>query len=113
LAEKDKRIKLPKFQAGDIVRVKSIEIISQSLDNFLKTDGCLFMNQMQEFCGQSFKILKVVNNFFDEYRYKMYKTKSPLYILDGVICNGLTDEFQNRCDRSCYLMWHEKWLEKA
>ena len=109
---KSKEISLPKLKAGGIVRVRPAESIRRSLDNFNKADGCLFMNQMWEYCGQEYKVLKVVNNFFDEYRYKMYKTRSPLCILDGIICSGITDEFQHRCDRSCYLLWHEKWLEK-
>ena len=112
LLKKRKKEKTPKFKVGNIVRVYSQENISQSLDNFNKLDGCLFMNQMWKYCGQKFKVLKEVNNFFDEYQYKMYKTRSRLYILEGIICKGMTDAFQNRCDRSCYLLWHEKWLEK-
>lgn len=109
---KSKEISLPKLKAGDIVRVRPAESIRRSLDNFNKVDGCLFMNQMWEYCGQEYKVLKVANNFFDEYRYKRYKTRAPLCILDGIICNGIADEFEHRCDRSCYLLWHEKWLEK-
>jgi len=110
---KSKEISLPKLKAGDIVIVRPAESIRRSLDNFNKVDGCLFMNQMWEYCGQEYKALKVVNNFFDEYQDKMYKTRSPLYILDGIICDGIADEFQHRCDRSCYLLWHEEWLEKS
>jgi len=102
-----------RFKVGDMVQVRSAESISKTLDNDNKLDGCLFMNQMLDYCGQKFIVLKVVKCFFDEYRYKMYKTKSTLYILDKIICNGITDEFQNRCDRSCYLLWHEKWLNKV
>ena len=109
---KDKQVKLPKYSIGDNVRVGSRERISQGLDSFNRLDGCLMMDQMWEFCGQGFKILKVVNNFFDERQYKMYKVRSPFYILEGLICNGMVDSFPERCDRSCYLLWHEKWLEK-
>lgn len=108
----DPKNKIPKFKAGDIVRVRSTESISQSLDNFNKLNGCLFMNQMWEYCSKKFKVLKIANNIFDEYQYKMFKTKSPLYILDGIICNGITEAFEHQCDRSCYLLWHEEWLAK-
>jgi len=101
----------PQLSDGDIVRVRSKEKILQGLDPFNKLEGCLFMNQMWEYCGQDFKVVKVVNNLFDEYRYRMYKTRSPLYILDGLLCKGKVESFDHTCDRSCYLLWHEEWLE--
>lgn len=102
----------PKFHTGEIVYVRSKEEILKGLDTFNKRDGCLFMNQMWDFCGKEFKILKVVINLFDEYRFKMYKTHSPLYILYNVICNGVLEDFNQSCDRSCFLLWHEDWLVK-
>jgi len=110
---KDKQVKLPKYSIGDNVRVRSKEEILRSLSPLNKLEGCLIMDQMWEFCGQGFKILKVVNNFFDEYQYKMYKVRSPLYILEGLICSGTVNSFEHKCDRSCYLLWHENWLEKT
>jgi len=68
------------------------------------------MDQMWAYCGQKFKVLKIVNNFFDEYRVIMHKTRATLYILDGLICDGNIESFDHRCDRSCYLLWHENWL---
>lgn len=100
----------PKFHVGETVCVRSKEKILQSLDAFNKRAGCLFMNQMWDFCGKEFKVLKVVINLFDEYRFKMYKARSPLYILNNVICNGVLEDFNQRCDRSCYLLWHEDWF---
>lgn len=109
---KNKNISTAKFSVGNIVKVRSREEISQSLDSFSRHKGCLMMNQMWDSCRQGFKVLKVVNNFFDEYQYKMYRTHSPLYILDGLICDGVVASFDHRCDRSCYLLWHEEWLER-
>jgi hypothetical protein len=103
----------PKFAAGEAVKVRPKQEISKSVDSLGKLDGCLMMGQMWEFCGQRFKILKVVDNFFDEYQYRMYKVRSPLYILDGLICNGVVKSFEHKCDRSCYILWHEDWLEKS
>ena len=110
---RNKNNRMAKFNSKDVVRVCSAESIFKNLDSFNKQDGCLFMNVMKEYCGQSFQVLKVVNNFFDEYRQKMFKTKSPLYILDSVICNGKVKSFEHICDRGCYLLWHEVWLEKS
>ena len=97
---------------GDTVRVRSREEIACLLDNLSKTDGCLFMPKMWESCGRHFKVVKIVANIYDEYRAEMCRTKIPLYILGQSICNGDMEEFDSRCDRSCYFLWHENWLEK-
>jgi len=109
---KHNQVRKPQFAAGDAVKVRSRQEISKNVDSLDRLDGCFMMDQMWEFCGQGFKILKVVNNFFDEYLYKMYKVRSPLYILEGLICNGVVQSFEHGCDRSCYILWHEDWLEK-
>ncbi len=101
----------PGFQVGERVRVASADRIRQSLDDSDRADGCLPMDQMLRFCGSEFKVLRVVENVFDEHRLKMYRTNSPLYILEGIICDGIIPSFDHRCDRSCYLLWHEDWLE--
>jgi len=107
-----KKNKKPIYSKGDFVKIRSAENIKQTLDSFNKYDGCFFMDQMWQYCGQKFRVLKVIRHFFDEYRNKMNKTKSPLYLLDGLICDGISAEFQYRCDRSCFLLWHEDWLER-
>ncbi len=106
-------IEIPTFSVGDVITVRSREEISRSLDSLRMCDGCLMMDQMWDFCEGKFNVLKKVINFFDEYKFKMYKSRAPLYILDGLICSGQGTSFGNRCDRSCYLLWHGSWLKKA
>ena len=101
-----------RFKAGDVVKVRSREQIMEGLDTLNSHEGCGIMNQMWEYCGKRFKILKVLNHFFDEYRFRMYRPRAPFYILEGLICDGEVDSFPHRCDRSCYIIWHEDWLEK-
>jgi len=110
---KGKSSSVHQYNVGDVIRIRSKENISKSLDYINKLEGCLFMEQMWKYCDSKFIVIKVVNNFFDEHKYKMFKTHSPLYILDGLICNGVVDTFDHRCDHSCYFLWHEKWLEKT
>lgn len=43
----------------------------------------------------------------------MHKTRFPLYILEELICDGYAKSLSFRCDRSCYFMWHEHWLENS
>lgn len=111
LLNENRLTKRHKFHVGDVVEVRSKEEISKGLDSANKLDGCLMMKQMWDYCSRRFRVLKVVENLFVEYRYKMFRSRAPLYILDGLICNGAIDESELRCDRSCYLLWHEKWLE--
>lgn len=108
-------LRQPVFRTGDKVRVRPEEVIAKTLDPMNMRDGCLFMDRMLDYCNpdQHFKVLKVVRNFFDENRFKMHKTRSPAYLLEKVICDGAIEGIPQQCDRSCYFLWHEDWLEKA
>ncbi len=104
----------PKFSVGEIVKIKSETEIFGSLEPSTKAvDGCLFTTQMREYCGERYRVLQVIKSVFNEHKQRTFQTKSPLYILESLICNGRTDDFPHRCDRSCFLLWHEDWLEKS
>lgn len=104
---------ISKYKVGDRVKIRSSGKIQQSLNPLNQLDGCLFMDQMWNYCGNEYRIIKAVEHIFDEYDLKMYKCLSTLYLLDGIICDGNIPSFEHKCDRSCYLLWHEMWLEKA
>ena len=93
------------------MRVRNRDEIEKTLDENGKCEGCLFMNQMYKYCGREFTILKVMSNFF--YAWRMFKTKPELYLLEGIHCDGIVDGLDQPCDRTCLLIWHEKWLEKV
>lgn len=101
------------FTPGEIVTVRSLLEISRTLSDKKMRDGCLFMEQMWDYCDQSFPVMKVVYNLFDERRCRMHASILPLYILDGVICNGIIGSFKHLCDHSCYLLWHPDWIRMA
>jgi hypothetical protein len=102
-----------KFHTGETVRIKFRDEIIKSLDDAQKSlDGCLFTEQMWDYCGYKYKVLKEVKAIFNEHRQRTYKTKSNLYILENLICNGRTSDFPHHCDHCCFLLWHEEWLEK-
>jgi len=111
LFKRKKQDKGPKFSAGEIVQIRTREEISRGLDPLSKHEGCLMMEQMWDYCGKSFKVQKVVNTLLDEYLNKMFNTKTPLYLLEGLICDGIVESYEHQCDRSCYFMWHEDWIE--
>jgi hypothetical protein len=104
----------PKFISGEVVKIKSADEIMKSLDPDTRAlDGCLFTEQMQRYCGERYEILKVVSSIFNEHKQRTFKTKSALYILENLICDGNADDFPHKCDHACFLLWHEDWLERA
>ena len=107
---KAKKARPAKFRIGDHILVASQETISGTLDSEKKLEGCLFMEQMYQYCGQEFTIMQVVNNIYMD---KFLKLRAPFYILDGLRCNGIVDSFEHQCDRTCNLLWHEAWLKKS
>lgn len=98
-----------KFPVNTTVRICSKEMIERTLNSENKLDGCLFMDQMAKYAGQEFKVLKFITNIYHK---RMIRSDAPLYILEGLFCDGIVASFKNRCDRTCNFLWHEKWLEK-
>jgi hypothetical protein len=105
--------KEPKFRTGEIVRVKSKDTILAVIRPDNRLDGCLFTEQMGNYCGNEYPILRVVNSIFNEQRKRSFKTRSTLYILENLICEGKEDCFPVKCDHGCLLLWHEDWIEKT
>jgi hypothetical protein len=97
------------LQAGDWVRVKSIEEIQSTLNRFKELKGCAFLEDMKQYCNTEQRVFKVLERFLDERDYQVKKAKG-IVLLEGVFCQG-TPVF-GRCDRSCLSFWREEWLEK-
>ncbi len=98
--------------SGKMVRVRSESEIRSMLDEREKYRGCLFIDEMFEYCGNEYKILKVIDNFFDEAKQKMCKCKDTV-ILEGVVCSGRQRLYSVSCDRNCFFFWHKDWLKKV
>lgn len=95
---------------SDRVRIRPKEEIMKTLDGWRRYRGCRFMDEMWQYCGGTYKVLKRVNYMLDERSMKMKKCKN-MVILNGLMCNG-SWPFEE-CDRSCYFFWKEAWLEKV
>ena len=107
---RNRRTKKVKFTVGEIVKIKPREEIRLNLSPDNKLEGCFFMDKMWEYCGQEVKIVKIVKSFWNNDR--MLKCRIPIYILEGLLCDGKIKSFDHQCDRSCFFLWHENWLEK-
>jgi len=101
----------PPIHSGDQVRVRSKEDIRNTLDEHERCAGCLFVDEMYEYCDRRLSVLKPVEHFFDETKQKLCKTKD-LFILAGVNCSGRQRLYRTNCDRNCFFFWHRAWLEK-
>lgn len=98
------------LESGDWVRVRPLDEIEATLNNWRQLRGCAFMPEMAEHCGTIQRVLKPMNRFVDE-RDLRVKKSSGIILLEGVMCQG-TAEFGS-CDRSCFYFWREEWLEKV
>jgi len=98
-----------RLQAGDWVRIRSVEEIQATLNPWKELKGCAFLPYMVDYCGSTQRVLQPVERFLDERDYKVKKARGVV-LLEGVICRG-TPVF-GRCDRCCHLFWREEWLEK-
>lgn len=97
------------LKAGDLVRVRSREVIGASLSEQRELSGCAFTSEMWQYCGTEQRVLKRMEIFLDEQTYRRKKA-SGIVILEGLFCQGTA--FPEGCDRSCFFLWREEWLEK-
>lgn len=100
------------LQAGDLVAVRPIEEIRQTLDETGKHDGLKFLRPMECYCGETHRVLKRVKYILDDRTHLVRKTRSTV-LLEGVICDGKGIYGREDCDRSCFFFWKEAWLHRV
>lgn len=90
------------------VRVRSVEEIRAGLDAFGRRDGLTFMPEMAEHAEKRFHAVQRLGDVFE---YDAWvPTRAPIWILEGLTCNGRAAGSRGPCDRACALLWHEDWL---
>jgi hypothetical protein len=97
------------FSTGDQVRVRSKVEIQATLSNWNDLKGCVFMQEMWQYCGTTQQVLKPIERFLDERDYHIKKIRDTV-ILAGINCQGTVDF--GPCDRNCFFFWRTEWLEK-
>jgi len=98
------------LRPGDLVRVRPYYQIKNTLDNKGYYKGMLFIDDMVQYCGKTYKIFKSVNKVFMHRDNKMQKCRGVV-LLEDVLCHGYGPEID--CDRTCFFFWKEAWLEKV
>jgi hypothetical protein len=101
------------LQPGELVRVKSLDQILETLDTRNRNRGMLFAPEMVRFCGGTFKVSKRVHRIIDEKKGSMMEFSNPCIILQNVYCLSEFSEHRVFCPRSIYPYWREIWLERA
>lgn len=97
------------LQPGDVVRVKSLDAIRQTLDAEGKHQRLLFAPSMVEFCGATMRVQKRVEKIIIEGTPRQREIKDTV-LLEGAICDGVCHRM---CPRESLLFWRECWLEKV
>jgi len=95
---------------GELVRVKRIEEIVQTLDPSNRNRGMTFDPEMLKYCGRQARVLRRVERIIDEKTGRMLHLKNPCIILEDVIC---TSDYHRLCPRGIYPYWREIWLERV
>ena len=98
------------LKPGEWVEVRSLKEINATLDENRKYKGLLFMVEMEKFCGQKFKVFKIVRIIKLESTGEVRKLRTPSIFLEGVYCNG---ENHQGCDRACFHFWKEAWMKRV
>jgi hypothetical protein len=97
------------LQPGDLVRVKSISEIQQTLDADGKHHHLLFAPSMAQFCGSTMRVQKRVERIILEATPRQREIKDTV-LLEGATCDGVCHRL---CPRQALLFWRECWLEKV
>lgn len=94
---------------GELVEVKSVEEIMETLDSDRRNKGLRWMTGMRKYCGKQYKVLKRLERIMLEDSGELRNMKNTV-LLEGVFCDG--KEFGN-CDRCCFHFWREAWLKRV
>ncbi|MFY9622214.1 MAG: hypothetical protein WAM70_06600 [Pyrinomonadaceae bacterium] len=97
------------LQPGDVVRVKTLDQIRQTLDPEGKHQHLLFAPSMAEFCGSEMRVQKRVERITLEGSRRQRQVKDTV-LLEGATCDGVCHRL---CPRQSLLFWRECWLEKV
>jgi hypothetical protein len=97
------------LQRGELVKVKSLAQIKQTLDADGKHQQLLFAPAQAEFCGQVMRVRNRVDRIILEGTQKQRELQDTV-VLEGAICDATCHRM---CPRQSLLFWRECWLERV
>ncbi len=96
--------------AGDVVEIRSLEQIRNTLDASGCYDGLPFMAEMAAFCGRRARVFRVVDKIYDYGRSNTLRRLKDAVLLDDLRCDGSA---HGGCQASCYMIWNRRWLRRV
>lgn len=92
---------------GDLVEIRSL----QEIENTLDESGCLdrlpFMTEMTALCGRRFRVYRGVDKIYDYGRSKTLRRLKDVVLLAAPRCDGSA---HGGCQAGCHLLWKTAWL---
>jgi hypothetical protein len=98
------------LQPGELVRVKTKQEITATLNARSRNRGLWFDGEMLRFCGGEYRVLARVDRLIEESTGRMMESSTPSIILDGVTASG---EYLGFCPQNESIFWREVWLTRV
>jgi len=95
---------------GDLVEVRSLKEIEETLDESRCLDGLPFMPEMVGFCGRRIRVFRCVDKILDFAQSWRLRRLQDVVLLAGSRCDGGA---HGGCQASCYLLWKGAWLRRV
>ena len=101
------------LQGGELVRVRSLAEIEQTLDTSGKNRGLYFDPEMVPYANGVFRVRNRVGRIISEETGRMLEFRTPGILLESVVCKGRYSPCRMFCPKSSYAIWHEAWLDRV
>lgn len=98
------------LQVGEMVRIKSKDEITLTLDSKRLNRGMGFEEEMARYCGRTARVVRRVERCIDDRTGRLLQMKYPCIVLEGVVCGGV---YHDNCPREFIPFWREIWLERV
>lgn len=98
------------FRPGDLVEIRSLDEIMQTLGDDGTLEGVPFMAEMAPYCGTRARVLRKVDKLNDWIHHTGLKRMRRLVLLGDLRCDGSA---HGLCAARCHLRWRDAWLRPA
>jgi len=98
------------LQSGQLVQVKPMESITQTLDETAHNRGLYFTPAMRDLCGEQHRVERRIDKIIVDGTGEMRRLRNTVY-LEGSLCGCACVAFGG-CPRSEYAYWREIWLHR-
>jgi len=93
----------------DLVEVRSLEEVLETLDARGTLDALPFMPEMAAFCGRQFRVFRRAEKINDYVTSTGLRRMRDTVLLERLRCDG---QYHGGCQACCHLLWKEAWLKR-